>query len=215
MRFSAALSEPKSIQETALFLPPLGYTWLRCPMPLSVGDKLGPYEILAPIGSGGMGAVFRARDPRLNRDVAIKVSVEQFSPRFEQEAPTRRAKISGRVARALVTRHGDQVASVAAPVAVLFEAARDFSACGGRNWGNSWWWILEIFPRDTTICDSRLLNGNGNSRWHHLDTSHQAPQFIRPSFSEWRETLNIGPPTYRLPAVDYFGNFRQPGASAS
>lgn len=55
-------------------------------MALSVGDKLGPYEILAPIGSGGMGAVFRARDPRLNRDVAIKVSVECFSPRVEQEA---------------------------------------------------------------------------------------------------------------------------------
>jgi tRNA A-37 threonylcarbamoyl transferase component Bud32/tetratricopeptide (TPR) repeat protein len=55
-------------------------------MPLSPGDKLGPYEILAPIGSGGMGAVFRARDPRLNRDVAIKISAQHFSARFEQEA---------------------------------------------------------------------------------------------------------------------------------
>jgi serine/threonine protein kinase len=43
-------------------------------MPLSAGDKLGPYEILALIGKGGMGEVYRARDPRLNRDVAIKVS---------------------------------------------------------------------------------------------------------------------------------------------
>jgi serine/threonine protein kinase len=42
-------------------------------MPLSVGDKLGPYEILAPIGAGGMGEVYRARDARLSRDVAIKV----------------------------------------------------------------------------------------------------------------------------------------------
>src|SRR6202140_3435073 len=55
-------------------------------MPLSVGDKLGPYEILAPIGAGGMGDVYRARDPRLNRDVAIKVSKTKFSERFEREA---------------------------------------------------------------------------------------------------------------------------------
>ena len=55
-------------------------------MPLSAGAKLGPYEILAPIGKGGMGEVYRARDPRLNRDVAIKVSAAQFSERFEREA---------------------------------------------------------------------------------------------------------------------------------
>src|SRR5216683_7410383 len=56
------------------------------PMPLSAGDKLGPYQILAPIGAGGMGEVYRAKDPRLNRDVAIKVSASQFSERFEREA---------------------------------------------------------------------------------------------------------------------------------
>jgi serine/threonine protein kinase len=42
-------------------------------MPLFVGDKLGPYEILAPIGKGGMGEVYRAWDKRLHRDVALKV----------------------------------------------------------------------------------------------------------------------------------------------
>ena len=42
-------------------------------MPLSVGDKLGPYEILVPIGVGGLGEVFRARDTRLDRTVAVKV----------------------------------------------------------------------------------------------------------------------------------------------
>jgi eukaryotic-like serine/threonine-protein kinase len=55
-------------------------------MPLAVGDKLGPYEIAAPIGAGGMGEVFRARDTRLGRDVAIKVSNARFSERFEREA---------------------------------------------------------------------------------------------------------------------------------
>src|ERR1022692_4419345 len=55
-------------------------------MPLSIGEKLGPYEILAPIGSGGMGEVYRAHDSRLDRDVAIKVSAAQFSERFEREA---------------------------------------------------------------------------------------------------------------------------------
>jgi eukaryotic-like serine/threonine-protein kinase len=55
-------------------------------MPLSKGDRLGPYEILEAIGKGGMGEVFRARDTRLNRDVAIKVSSEHFSERFEREA---------------------------------------------------------------------------------------------------------------------------------
>src|SRR6202165_6073900 len=55
-------------------------------MPLSIGDKLGPYEIVAPIGKGGMGEVYRAHDSRLKRDVAIKVSAAQFSERFEREA---------------------------------------------------------------------------------------------------------------------------------
>ena len=42
-------------------------------MPLSPGDRLGPYEIMAPIGAGGMGEVYRARDTRLGRDVALKI----------------------------------------------------------------------------------------------------------------------------------------------
>jgi Tol biopolymer transport system component/predicted Ser/Thr protein kinase len=55
-------------------------------MPLAAGTKLGPYEILSPIGAGGMGEVWKARDTRLDRIVAIKVSNEQFSERFEHEA---------------------------------------------------------------------------------------------------------------------------------
>src|SRR6516225_8010731 len=49
-------------------------------------QRLGPYELIELIGEGGMGEVWRARDPRLGRDVAIKISAQQFSDRFECEA---------------------------------------------------------------------------------------------------------------------------------
>jgi len=55
-------------------------------MSLSAGDKFGPYEILARIGAGGMGEVWKARDTRLNRIVAIKRLKDQHTARFDQEA---------------------------------------------------------------------------------------------------------------------------------
>ena len=63
-------------------------------MTLPAGTRLGPYEILVPIGAGGMGEVYRARDTRLDRDVAVKILPEAFSvdperlARFEREAKT-------------------------------------------------------------------------------------------------------------------------------
>src|ERR1700675_2238938 len=61
-------------------------------MPLSPGTRLGPYEIFAPIGKGGMGEVYRAKDTKLKREVAIKVLPEAFArdpermARFQREA---------------------------------------------------------------------------------------------------------------------------------
>ena len=55
-------------------------------MTLDIGSQVGPYKITGTLGKGGMGEVYRAHDPRLNRDVAIKVSPERFSERFEREA---------------------------------------------------------------------------------------------------------------------------------
>jgi serine/threonine-protein kinase len=84
-------------------------------MPLSAGERLGPYEILAPIGAGGMGEVYRAKDTELKREVALKVLPDSFArdpermARFQREAEVlaslnhpKIAQINGVEERALV-----------------------------------------------------------------------------------------------------------------
>jgi serine/threonine protein kinase len=71
-------------------------------MPLNPGDRLGPYEISAPLGRGGMGEVYRARAERLARDVALKV----LSPEFTAD-PDRRARLE-REARAVAALNPSQ-----------------------------------------------------------------------------------------------------------
>ena len=72
-------------------------------MSLAAGDGLGPYEIQSAIGSGAMGDVYRAKDTRLDRTVAIKVCKEQFSARFEREA------------RAVASLNHPQICQIRAP----------------------------------------------------------------------------------------------------
>src|SRR5579862_8522527 len=84
-------------------------------MTLAAGSKLGPYEIGAPLGAGGMGEVYRARDTRLGRDVAIKILPQKFSDRpelrerFEREARTISALNHARICTIYDVGHQDDV----------------------------------------------------------------------------------------------------------
>jgi eukaryotic-like serine/threonine-protein kinase len=75
-------------------------------MPLSAGTKLGPYEVLAPIGAGGMGEVYKARDTKLDRDVAIKVL-----PRVLARDPARLARFE-REAKVLASLNHPNIAAI-------------------------------------------------------------------------------------------------------
>src|SRR4026209_1381083 len=75
-------------------------------MPLSAGTRLGPYEILSPLGAGGMGEVYRARDTKLNRDVAIKVPLAAGA-----NGPDRVARFS-REAQVLASLNHPHIAQV-------------------------------------------------------------------------------------------------------
>src|SRR6266436_4511969 len=75
-------------------------------MRLVAGTRLGPYEVLAPLGAGGMGEVYRARDSRLTREVAIKALPERFAASPERLARFRRE------AQALAALNHPNIASI-------------------------------------------------------------------------------------------------------
>ena len=75
-------------------------------MPLSAGERLGPYEILAPAGKGGMGEVYRARDPRLHREVAIKVLPQAFQTESARERFLREARAASALNHLCCLRRG-------------------------------------------------------------------------------------------------------------
>jgi serine/threonine protein kinase len=95
-----------------MILPPAPYNPLT-PLPLMPGTRLGSYEILAPLGEGGMGAVYRARDTKLGRAVAIKVILDEFASndervgRFEREAKMLAALHHQRIASLFGLEHAE------------------------------------------------------------------------------------------------------------
>jgi serine/threonine protein kinase len=87
------------------------------------GTRLGPYEILSSLGEGGMGDVYRARDTRLDRIVALKISKEEFTPRFETET---RDNLGGDgMARSCSTSRG------------ISSSWPSMSRWGGNNWASA------------------------------------------------------------------------------
>jgi eukaryotic-like serine/threonine-protein kinase len=78
-----ARADPGVRREVEMLLAQTGDSTLT---EVGIGSRLGPYQLEAPLGAGGMGQVFRALDTRLGRPVAIKISHERFSARFEREA---------------------------------------------------------------------------------------------------------------------------------
>ena len=136
-------------------------------MQFQAGDRLGPYEIVAAIGAGGMGEVYRARDSRLDRDVAIKVLPEPVAgdperlARFEREAKTLAALNHPNVAQI----YGIESAPVPA-LAMEFVDGEDLSTIIARTAGTPEVESASSRPRES---DARQARGGGAPRGLSLD----------------------------------------------
>ncbi len=120
-------------------------------MSLSTGQRLGPYEVLAPLGAGGMGEVYRARDTRLSREVAIKVLPAAVSSdperlkRFEKEA--RSASSLNHPNIVTIYDIGESGgASYIAMELVAGQTLRDFAGRGRRCRRRSFWRSRRRWP---------------------------------------------------------------------
>ena len=110
-------------------------------MPLAAGDRLGPYEVLAALGAGGMGEVYRARDSKLGRDVALKILPTAFASdpdrlmRFEREARTLAALNHPHIAQVYGFEQGQSSPGQPAVRALVMELAEgeDLSALIARG----------------------------------------------------------------------------------
>ncbi len=103
-------------------------------MPLSAGDKLGPYEIVAPLGAGGMGEVYRAIDTRLKREVAVKVLPDAFA-----HDPERLARFK-REAEVLASLNHSHIATIhgVEERALVMELVEGESPCGPMPFDDAW-----------------------------------------------------------------------------
>ena len=108
-------------------------------MTLAPGTKLGPYEILASIGAGGMGEVWKARDTRLGRIVAIKKVKEQHSERFKQEARSIAA-----LNHPNICQLHDVGSNTSGPLPrrTIWQIGPRAGLTTAKAWGRRWtWWI--------------------------------------------------------------------------
>ena len=109
-------------------------------MPLAAGTRLGPYEILAPIGAGGMGEVYRAKDTKLKRDVALKVLPAAFARdpermvRFQPEAEVLASLNHTNIAAIYGVEHAD---GIQAMVMEWLKARRRKDRCRSTRPGRS------------------------------------------------------------------------------